>query len=197
MYKVNFSDGTISLVRMIIIIISRIASTSLCIAKTCLLTCMLKSFPPAYAGEPQPWLAPDMVLAVRSPKARDSTSAGNNMDHEPGTRTASLVPWMAGPGMVYTSAGNNMDREPGTGDGKPDTHDSAVQCMCVYARLLSKFIYPRYYRVTATITDIIICQFAGCIIIMINFCNNVGKLIFKFCYWYTVVITAIKFIVSG
>ena len=50
-----------------------------------------------HAGEPRPWLAPDTVLAVRSSKARDDMSAGNN-----------------------------MDRETGTGDGKPGTRDSAV-----------------------------------------------------------------------
>ena len=38
-----------------------------------------------------------------------------------------------------TSAGNNMDREPGTGDGKLGTRDCAVQCTCVHARLLNKF----------------------------------------------------------
>ena len=35
---------------------------------------------------------------------------------------------------IGTSAGN-MDLEPGTGDGKPGTHDCAVKCMCVHARL--------------------------------------------------------------
>ena len=61
------------------------------------------------AGEPRPWLAPDTVLAVRSSKARDGTSAGNDMDHEPGT-----------------------------GNGKPGTRDGAVPCTCIHARLLNK-----------------------------------------------------------
>ena len=47
--------------------------------------------------QPRPWLAPDTVLAVWSSKARDGTSAGND-----------------------------MDREPGTGDGKPGTRDGGV-----------------------------------------------------------------------
>ena len=38
-----------------------------------------------------------------------------------------------------TSAGNNMDHEPGTGDGKPGTRDDVVLCMCVHARILNKF----------------------------------------------------------
>ena len=38
-----------------------------------------------------------------------------------------------------TSAGNNIDREPGTGDGKPSTRDGAVQCTCVHTRLPNRF----------------------------------------------------------
>ena len=38
-----------------------------------------------------------------------------------------------------TSAGNNINHEPGTGDGKPSTRDCAVQCTCVHVRLLNKF----------------------------------------------------------
>ena len=98
------------------------------------------------AGEPQPWL-------YRSSKARDGTSAGNDMDREPGTgdgkpgtRDGEPEPGtrdQGAPGIVDgrtrdgTSAGNDMDREPGTGDGKPGTRDGAVQCTCVHVRLLN------------------------------------------------------------
>ena len=101
----------------------------------------------------------DTVLAVRSSMARDSMSAGNDMDREPGTGDGKPgtrdgasgttgdgepepgtcdqgVPGTADgrarDGTLCTSAGNNMDCEPGI-------RDCAVQCTCVHARLLNKF----------------------------------------------------------
>ena len=90
------------------------------------------------AGEPRPWLAPDMVLAVRSSKPRDSTSAGNDIDREPGTGdgkpgtrdgrsgttengkpstgTASLAPVMVRPASPGTASLASEDGKPGTGD---------------------------------------------------------------------------------
>ena len=54
----------------------------------------------------------DMVLAVRSSMARDGTSAGNDMDREPGTRG----------GKPGTRDGAGYGR-PSTRDGKPGTRD--------------------------------------------------------------------------
>ena len=45
-----------------------------------------------------------------------------------------------------TSAGNNMGREPGTGDGKPGTCDCAVQCTCEHARLIYPRLYLYQYN---------------------------------------------------
>ena len=56
----------------------------------------------------------DMVLAVRSSMARDGTSAGNDMDREPGTRG----------GKPGTRDGAGYGR-PSTRDGKPGTRDGA------------------------------------------------------------------------
>ena len=59
----------------------------------------------------RPWLAPDTVLAVRSSMARDGTSAGNDMDREPGTG----------------------DGKPGTRDGESDTGVKMEIRRCNYA----------------------------------------------------------------
>ena len=122
------------------------------------------------AGEPRTLLAPDTVLAVRSSKARNGMSAGNDVDcepgtgdgkpgtrdgasgitgygkpgtgdgePEPGTRNQGVPGTTDGRARDGTSAGNDMDCEPGTGNSKPGTRDSAVQCMCVHASLLNKF----------------------------------------------------------
>ena len=119
-----------------------------------------------------PWLAPDTVLAVRSSMVRDGTSAGNDMDREPGTgdgkpgtrdgasgttgygkpgtgdgepecgtRNQGVPGTADGRARDGTSAGNNMDCEPGTGDSKPGTRDCAVQRTCVHARLLNTYTH--------------------------------------------------------
>ena len=53
---------------------------------------------------------------------------------EPGTRDQGAPGTADGRARDGTSAGNNMDREPGTRDGKPGIRDCAVQCTCVYTR---------------------------------------------------------------
>ena len=71
-----------------------------------------------HAGEPRPWLAPDTVLAVWSSKARDGTSAGNDMDCEPGTGDGK-------PGTRDGTSGTTGYGKPSTRDGKPGTRDGA------------------------------------------------------------------------
>ena len=63
---------------------------------------------------------------------------------EPGTRDQGAPGTADGRARDGTSAGNNMDLEPGTGDGKLGTRDGAVQFTCVHARLLNKFTLVRY-----------------------------------------------------
>ena len=67
-------------------------------------------------GEPRPWLAPDTVLAIRSSMARDGTSAGNDMDREPGTGGGK-------PGTRDGASGTTGYGKPSTRDGKPGTRD--------------------------------------------------------------------------
>ena len=115
----------------------------------------------ACTGEPRPWL-------YWSSKARDSTSAGNDMNHEPGTGDGK-------PGTSDGASGTTGYGKPGTGDSEPEPGtrdqgapgtadgrardgasagndmdrepgtaslapgcDGAVQCKCVHARLLNK-----------------------------------------------------------
>ena len=66
----------------------------------------------------QPWLAPNTVLAVWSSKARDGTSAGNDMDREPGTGDGK-------PGTRDGASGTTRYDKPSTRDGKPGTSDGA------------------------------------------------------------------------
>ena len=62
-------------------------------------------------------LAPDTVLA-RSSMARDGTSAGNDMDHEPGTGDGK-------PGTRDGASGTTGYGKPSTMDGKPGARDGA------------------------------------------------------------------------
>ena len=56
---------------------------------------------------------------------------------EPGTHDQGAPGAADGRVRDGTSAGNEMDRDPGTGDGKPGIRDGAMQCTCVYTRLLN------------------------------------------------------------
>ena len=69
-------------------------------------------------GEPRPWLAPDTVLAVRSSMAWDGTSAGNDMDCEPGTEGGK-------PGTCDGASDTTGYGKPSTRDSKPGTRDGA------------------------------------------------------------------------
>ena len=73
-------------------------------------------------------LAPVMVhLAPPGMYGKPGTGDG---EPEPGTHDQGAPSTVDGRARDGTSAGNNMDREPGTGDGKPGTRDCAVQCTC-------------------------------------------------------------------
>ena len=66
----------------------------------------------------RPWLALDTVLAVWLSMARDGTSAGNDMDREPGTGDGM-------PGTRDDASGTTGYGKPSTRDGKPGTRDGA------------------------------------------------------------------------
>ena len=74
------------------------------------------------------------------PGTGDSKPGTGDGEPEPGTCDQGVPGTADGRARDGTSADNNMDHEPGTGDGKPGIRDGAVQCMCVHARLLNKFI---------------------------------------------------------
>ena len=63
---------------------------------------------------------------------------------KPGTGDQGAPGTADGRAREGTSAGNNMDREPGTGDGKPGTRDGAVPCTCVHARLLNNSVVVQF-----------------------------------------------------
>ena len=66
----------------------------------------------------------------------DGKPGSGDGEPKPGTRDQGAPGTTDGRARYGTSAGN-MDLEPGTGDGKPGTHDCAVKCTCVHARLLN------------------------------------------------------------
>ena len=66
----------------------------------------------------RPRLVSDTVLAVRSSMARDSMSAGNNMDLEPGTGDGK-------PGTRDGVSGTTGYGKPSARDSKPGTRDGA------------------------------------------------------------------------
>ena len=67
----------------------------------------------------------------------DGKPGTGDEEPEPGTHDQGAPGTADGRASDGTSAGNNLDREPGTGDGKPGIRDCAVQCTCVHARLLT------------------------------------------------------------
>ena len=75
---------------------------------------------------------------------RDGKPGTGDGEPEPGTHNQGAPGTADGRARDGTSAGNDMDREPGTGDGEPGTRDGAVQCTCVHARLLNKFTLVYY-----------------------------------------------------